>query len=113
MRFIMTREEILARGQNDYKNNDPVEMDTLKKSIAVGTIVGIALYIVLFVIELILTNRIDRGLWALVIAPAGVRWTYREKKLGQKKMLISGIVCIFLAGIACVIHIINLPVGGL
>lgn len=70
----MTREEILAKAHTDYKNNDPIELETRNTSITsitVGTLVGIILCMVLFVNELLISNQVDRGLWALVIAPAG------------------------------------------
>lgn len=73
-RIIMTREEILAKAHTDYKNNDPIELETRNTSITsitVGTLVGIILCMVLFVNELLISNQVDRGLWALVIAPAG------------------------------------------
>ena len=66
----MTREEILAKAHTDYKNNDPIELEKRNTSITVGTLVGIILCMVLFVNELLISNQVDRGLWALVIAPA-------------------------------------------
>lgn len=46
----MTKEEILAKGRADNKDNDPIEIAVSRRSIMFGTLVGIILCMALFFI---------------------------------------------------------------
>lgn len=109
----MTKEEVLARGRADNKDNDPIEVDVSRKSIAVGIMVGVIICMVVFLLKLLLTKQLDLGLWSLVFASSGAEMIYRGKNLGIKKNFIGGIVCSVLAAIACFIYICMMIAGGL
>ena len=107
----MTKEEILAKGRADNKDNDPIEIAVSRRSIMFGTFVGIILCMALFFINWLTTKQVDFGLWALVFASSGAEMIFRGKKLSQKKPLIGGIVCVSLASIACLVYVILLIAG--
>lgn len=55
----MTKEEILAKGRADNKDNDPIEIAVSRRSIMFGTFVGIILCMALFFIKWLTTKQVD------------------------------------------------------
>ena len=53
----MTKEEILAKGCADNKDNDPIEIAVSRRSIMFGTFVGIILCMALFFIKWLTTKQ--------------------------------------------------------
>lgn len=108
----MNREEILAKGRADNKNNDPIEIEVSRRAVLVGIMTGVSLCMVLFFAEFLIINQVDLGLWSLIFASTGAEMIYQGKKLRKKKTFVGGIVCSVLAAVACFISICMMIAGG-
>lgn len=108
----MNREEILAKGRADNKNNDPIEIEVSRRAVLVGTVTGVSLCMILFFAKLLIIKQVDLGLWSLIFASTGAEMMYQGKKLGKKKTFFVGIVCSVLAAVACFICIYMMISGG-
>lgn len=107
----MSKEDLLARARADYKDNDPIENEVLKRGSNIALIVAVILCFVFFILKLLLTKQADLSLWALVSAADGAEMIYRGRKLDIKKSFIGGIICCSLALVASLLYIGIMIVG--
>lgn len=93
----MTREEILKAAQAEAMDMGEYETLIEKRAVSVGTILGVALCVLLVLVEYFLTKSFDFGKVAIICTMAGVANLYEGLKRKSKKQVIAGILECILA----------------
>ena len=82
----MTREEILRAAQNDKSEMGEYEKIVEKKAVSYGAALGIAVCLVMVIIEMLVVHRVDWGKPALILVIGGYTDIYEgfRNKIGKK-----------------------------
>lgn len=91
----MDKEEILARSRNENNNKDMVEEETRNQAAGLGMAVGGAVCMILSLLEVIITDHVNTGCWAVYASMLGTQFLVKYIRLRRKHELI--LACLWLA----------------
>ncbi|MCH5170371.1 MAG: hypothetical protein J1F24_03685 [Oscillospiraceae bacterium] len=104
----MDREEILAKSRAENKNKDVYEQEVLKQAGKTTVKVMILLAGIFMVVQMIVGDSMNWGMWALVFCTRMTESWVIYVKLHQKQELKYAIIYTVLVAIASGYHIYNL-----
>ena len=101
----MTDEEILEAAKKNNNGLGECEEIVLKKSLAYGSAVGIALCTIMIFIELITTSKIDYGKPMIILGTVGFSLLYEGVNNQNRKKKYYGCIMLVFAIIALAFYI--------
>ena len=93
----MNREEILLRSQQENRGQDIAGLEAAKASILVGWIVAICLLAVVSVVDAMVFERVNNGIFFAVMAGCAAIFISKYLKLRKRHELIISIVYVVIA----------------
>ncbi len=106
----MDKEEILKRSRNENKNQDVYEKEVITKGGDYGAVAAAVLATVLFILQILLGQGMNYGLYAIVFVIPAVRFIYKAIKMKNKhEIFVAALysVATVCASVACVIDLIG------
>ena len=103
--IIMTNEEILKAAQSSKEDIGEYEKTVVRKSLAYGAAVGVAICAAMILVELLIVKKIDFGKPALLFAIAGYADFYEGLKCKITKNKIKGIVELIVAAFGILLYV--------
>lgn len=103
--IIMTNEEILKAAQSSQDDIGEYEKVVVRKSLAYGAAVGVAICTAMILVELLIVKKIDIGKPALLFAIAGYADFYEGLKCKITKKKIKGIVELIVAAFGILLYV--------
>lgn len=101
----MTNEEILKAAQSSQDDIGEYEKVVVRKSLAYGAAVGVAICTTMILVELLIVKKIDFGKPALIFAIAGYADFYEGLKCKITKKKIKGIVELVVAAFGILLYV--------
>lgn len=103
--IAMTNEEILKAAQSSQDDIGEYEKVVVRKSLAYGAAVGVAICTAMILVELLIVKKIDFGKPALLFAIAGYADFYEGLKCKITKKKIKGIVELIVAAFGILLYV--------
>ena len=88
----MERDEILARSRQEYKYQDEMMVDTLKKAGESSSQIGLIVVAVLFGIEAFFFNSFNYGILSIYFSIEATKELVKYAKLKERKQLLMGML---------------------
>lgn len=104
----MNKEEILAKSRMENRNKDIYEKEILKLGGNAGAIAAIILATIFFIVQIVVGEGMNYGLYAIVFSVLGASFTVKAIKLKRKHEIAVAIVYIILTLLLSIAHIYNL-----
>ena len=104
----MERDEILARSRQEYKYQDEMMVDTLKKAGESSSQIGLIVVAVLFGIEAFFFNSFNYGILSIYFSIEATRELVKYVNLKERKQLMMGTLMAVLGIALFVAHLISL-----
>ncbi|EKB53474.1 MULTISPECIES: DUF6442 family protein [Facklamia] len=104
----MERDEILARSRQEYKYQDEMMVDTLKKAGESSSQIGLIVVAVLFGIEAFFFNSFNYGILSIYFSIEATRELVKYVNLKERKQLMMGTLMAILGIALFVAHLISL-----
>lgn len=101
----MNREEILKAVQSEKQETGEYEKVVARKAIAYGAAFGVVLCMIMILVELLIFKKMDFGKPTMLFAISGFAKLYEGIKNRIKKLIISGIIELFLTLIGLLLYI--------
>ncbi len=92
--FIMNKDEILARSRQENRDRDLFEMSVDRSAGRVGVVVMYAVVLILTVINVIQTGKLDIMLWIVAFTVDTSMEIYKAVKLKTRKSITSAIALV-------------------
>lgn len=102
----MNKEEILARSRQENKEKDLYELSIEKRAGRVGVVVMYAVVLILTIISVIQTGKLNFMLWIVALSVDTAMDIYKAVKLKTAKSVISALILI-VADIVATILLFN------
>lgn len=103
--IAMTNKEILKAAQSSQDDIGEYEKVVVRKSLAYGAAVGVAICAAMILVELLIVKKIDFGKPALLFAIAGYADFYEGLKCKITKKEIKGIVELIVAAFGILLYV--------
>ncbi|MFN0604167.1 DUF6442 family protein [Facklamia hominis] len=104
----MERDEILARSRQEYKYQDEMMVDTLKKAGESSSQIGLIVVAILFGIEAFFFNSFNYGILSIYFSIEATRELVKYVNLKERKQLMMGTLMAVLGIALFVAHLISL-----
>lgn len=104
----MNKEEILAKSRMENKDQDIFEKEVMKDAANVGAITSISLCTVFFVLQIVLGEGINYGMWAIVFSMEAAIFTVKAIKLKKKHEIAISIMYIIATVLMSIAYIANM-----
>ncbi len=104
----MERDEILARSRQEYKYQDEMMVDTLKKAGESSSQIGLIVVAILFGIEAFFFNSFNYGILSIYFSIEATRELVKYVNLKERKQLMMGTLMAILGIALFVAHLISL-----
>lgn len=104
----MNKEEILAKSRAENKNKDVYEYEILKKANSCAVIVMMIFAAVFFIVQIIVGEGMNWGMWALVMSTSMTTFWVKYIKMRRKHELGMAIAYTVIVAVASGLHIYNL-----
>ena len=104
----MKRDEILARSREEYKHQDEMMVDTLKKAGETSSQIGLVVVAILFGIEAFFFNSYNYGILSIYFSIEATRELVKYVNLKERKQLIMGMLMSIIGIALFVAHLITL-----
>lgn len=101
----MEREEILKIVQTENVDIGEYEKMVARKAIIYGTSLGVIVCGMMILLEIFVLKKVDVGKPAILLTISGVINFYESIKCQNKKMLICGVIELFLATICLILYV--------
>lgn len=101
----MNREEILKVVQSENQESGEFEKNIARKAVMYGAALGVALCVVMYVVELLVLKKFDMGKPAMLFAISGFANLYEGRKCKNKKKFNSGLMEMIGAVICLLLYI--------
>lgn len=101
----MNREEILKAAQSGQMETGEYEKNIARKAIMYGAAVGVALCVIMYVVELLVLKRFDMGKPAMLFAISGFANLYEGRKCREKKKFTCGLMEMLGAALCLLLYI--------
>lgn len=101
----MTNEEILKAAQDSQEDIGEYEKVVVRKSLAYGAALGVAICTAMILIELLVVKKIDFGKPALLFGIAGYADFYEGLKNKISKKKVKGIIELVFAALGVLLYI--------
>lgn len=102
---FMNREEILNAVQSEKQELGEYERTVARKAIMYGAACGVAICMVMMVVELFIFKKFDLGKPTILFAISGFAKLYEGIKNKIKKMIIGGTIELFIMVIGMLVYI--------
>lgn len=104
----MERDEILARSRQEYRYQDEMMVDTLKKAGESSSQIGLIVVAILFGIEAFFFNSFNYGILSIYFSIEATRELVKYVNLKERKQLMMGTLMAVLGIALFVAHLISL-----
>lgn len=104
----MKRDEILARSREEYKRNDEMVVDILKKAGEASSQIGLAVAAILFGIEAFFFNSFNYGILSIYFSIEATKELVKYVKLKERKQLLLGVLMATIGITLFIAHLITL-----
>lgn len=101
----MNKEEILKKSRLENKNRDLFEKEVFREGGNIGAVVAVALATIFFVIQIVVGEGMNYGLYAVVFSVLAAGFTVKAIRLKRKHELVVAIVYIVATLLFSIAHI--------
>jgi hypothetical protein len=90
--IVMNKEEILEKSRNENKNQDVYEKEVIKEGGNIGAVVAAILATIFFVIQILLGEGMNYGLYAVVFSIPAAGYIVKAIRLKRKHEVVVAIL---------------------